>query len=57
MSSGDGYDVEPMSTEMLEDMCDGSQSRLRINSIEARYKIRDCIKRVQEEWKGDLLST
>ena len=31
MSSGDEYDAEPMSTDILEDIRDGSQSRPRIN--------------------------
>ena len=46
-----------MSTDMLEDIRDGSQSHPSINRIEARYKIRDCIKQRQLEWKGALLST
>ena len=40
ISSGDESDAEPMSTDMLEYICDGSQSRLSINSREARYMIR-----------------
>ena len=36
MDSGD----EPMSTDMLEYICDGSQSYLNVNSRYARYKIR-----------------
>ena len=44
MSSDDNSDAEPMSTDMLEDIPDGSQSHLSINSREARYKIRDHIK-------------
>ena len=43
MSLGDGYDAEPVSTDMLDDICDGCQSRLSINRREACYKIRDCI--------------
>ena len=54
MSSGYGYDA---STDMLEDICDGSQSHPIVNRRESRYKIRDCIKQIQEEWKGALLST
>ena len=42
---------------MLKDICDGSQSNPRLNSREARYKICDCVKRNQEEWKGALIST
>ena len=31
MSSGNEYDAEPMSTDMFEDIIDGSQSHPRIN--------------------------
>ena len=44
MSSGNESDDEPMSMDMLEDIRDGSQSHPSVNRIEARYKIRDCIK-------------
>ena len=56
MSSGDESDAEPMSTNMLKDIRDGSQYHPSINSREARYKICDRIKRCQVEWKGELLS-
>ena len=46
-----------MSTEMLEDMCVGSQYHLSVKSRESRYKIHDRIKRGQAEWKGQLLYT
>ena len=36
MDSGNDYDDEPMSTDMLEDICDGSKSHPRVNRIEAR---------------------
>ena len=55
--SVDEYDDEPLSTEMLEDICDSSQYHPIINSREARYKIHDHIKRSQLEYKGDLLYT
>ena len=45
MSSGEESDAEPMSMEMLEDICDGNQSRPSINNTEACYKIFDFIKR------------
>ena len=38
MGSGDGSDDVSMSTEMLEYICDGSQSHPNVNKIEARYK-------------------
>ena len=49
MSSCDKSDAEPMSTEMLEYIRDGSQSRLSVNRRDACYKIRDCIKQSQAE--------
>ena len=57
ISSGDESDEEPMPTEMLEDIRDGSQSHPGITRIEAHYNMRDCIKRGQAERKGALLST
>ena len=57
MDSGDESDDEPMSTEMLEKNRDSSKSCMSVNRIEARYKISDCIKQRQSEWKGALLST
>ena len=56
MASGDESDSEPMSTEILEDTRDGSQFHTSINSREARYKIHDCIKQGQVEYKRPLLS-
>ena len=44
MDSGDESDDEYMSTEMLEEIFDGSKSHPRVNRREARYKIRDRIK-------------
>ena len=41
MLSRDEYDDEHMSMDMLEDICDRSQSHPRINSKEVHYKIRD----------------
>ena len=46
-----------MSTEMLEDIRDGSQSHPNVIRIEARYKLRDCIKQRQLEFKGELKAT
>ena len=57
MSSGNDSDAKPMSTDMLEYICDSSQSHPCINRREARYKVRDQIKRGQAKWKGALLST
>ena len=57
MDSGDESDDEPMYTEMLEEVPDGSKSCLNVISSESSYKIRDHIKQRQSEWKGTLLST
>ena len=43
-----------MYTEMLEDISDRSKYNPNVNTIEARYKIRDHIKQRQSEWKGAL---
>ena len=57
MSSVDESDTEPISTEMLEYICGGSQSHTNMNRRDARYNICDCIKQSQVEWKGALLRT
>ena len=57
MDSGDDYDDEPMSMEMLEDIYDSSKSHPSVNRREARYKLCDHIKQGQSEWKGVLLYT
>ena len=44
MPLGDESDAEPMSTNMLEDICDGSQNHPGINRIEAQYNKCGCIK-------------
>ena len=44
MDSGNQFEDEPMSTQMLEDIYDGSKSHPSGNRIEERYKIRDRIK-------------
>ena len=43
--------------EMLEDICDGSQTYLNVNKREARYKIRDRVRQKQSEWKGVIKDT
>ena len=54
MNSGNCSYDDPMSTEMVEYICDGSQSHPNVNRRETRYKIRDSIKQRQLEWKGAL---
>ena len=57
MDSGDEPDHDIISTDMLEEICDGSQTHLNVNRRKARYKIRDCIRQLQSEWKGVLKAT
>ena len=54
MNSGDESDHDLISTEMLEDIRDGSQTHPNVNRREARYKICDRIRQRQSEWKGAL---
>ena len=51
INSGDESDHDLISTEMLEDICDGNQTHPNVNRREARYKIRDRISQSQLEWK------
>ena len=44
IDSGDESKYGPISTEMLEDIRDGSQYHPNVNRREAHYKIRDQIK-------------
>ena len=57
MDSGDQSDDEPMSTEILEDINFESQIHKNVKRREARYKIRDIIKKIQPEQKGALKAT
>ena len=52
MDYGDESYHDPISTEMVEDICDGSKSHPNLNMIEARYKKCDHIKQRKLEWKG-----
>ena len=53
ISSGES-DHDLISTEMLEDICDRSQTHPNVNKREAHCEIRDCVKQRQSEWKGEL---
>ena len=44
---GDESDPDLISTEMLEDIRDGSQTHPNVNRRESRYKIRDSIRQRQ----------
>ena len=57
INSGDDSDHDLISTEMLEDICDGIQTNMYVNRREALYKIRDHIRKIQSEWKGALKDT
>ena len=47
INSGDESDHDIISTEMLEDIRDGSQTHTNVNIREARHKIRDSIRQRQ----------
>ena len=47
ISSDNEFDAEPMSMDMLEDICDESQSYPIINRTETLYKIHDHFKQRQ----------
>ena len=49
---GDESDHDLISMEMLEEICDRSQTHPNVNRREARYKIRDHIRQRQSEQKG-----
>ena len=54
IDSNEKSDDDHISTEMLHDICDGSQTHPNVDKREARRKIRDRIKQRQSEWKGAL---
>ena len=47
LDSGDESDYKSMCTEMLEDICDVSQSHPDVNRRDVCYKISDSIKQIQ----------
>ena len=49
INSGDESDHDLISTEMLEDIRDGSHTHPNVNRREAHYKIRDRIRQRQSE--------
>ena len=57
INSGDKSDHDIISTEMLEDIRDRSQTHTNVNRREARYKIRERIRQRKSEWKGELKAT
>ena len=57
LDSNEESDHDFISTEMLEDIRDGSQTHPNVNKREARYKIRDRVRQRKLEWKGALKAT
>ena len=57
MDSGDESDHDIISTEILEDIRDGSQTHTNVNRREARYKIYYSIRQKKSECKGELKAT
>ena len=57
LDSNDKLDHDLISTEMLEDIRNGSQTHLNVNKREARYKICDRIRQKESQWKGYLKDT
>ena len=56
LDSNEQSNHDLISTEMLEDIRDGSKTHPNSNKKEARYKIRDRVKRKESQWKGALKS-
>ena len=57
LDSNEKSDHDLIPTEMLEDICDGSQTHRNANKRETRCKIRYLIEQKQSEWKGALKPT
>ena len=51
LDSNEESDHDLISTEMLEDIHDGSQTHPIVNKREARYEIRDRIRRKESQRK------
>ena len=47
INSGNESDHDLISTEMLEDICDGSHTHPKVNRRESHYKIHDSIRQRQ----------
>ena len=57
MDCGDESDHDRISTEILEDSRGGIQSHPNVNLKKSHYKIHDCIRQRQSEWKGASKAT
>ena len=50
IDSNEQSDHDLISTEMLEDIRDVSQTHPNVNKREARYKICDCVRQKESQW-------
>ena len=57
LDSNEQSDHDLISTEMLEDIRDGTQTHPNVNKMEARYKICDRVRQKESQWKGALKAT
>ena len=57
LDSNEESDHDLISTEMLEEIRDGSQTHSNDNKREARHKIHDRVRQRQSEWNGALKAT
>ena len=57
LNSSDESDHDIIPTDMLHDICDGSQTHPNVIKREARYKIGDRVRQRQSDWKLLLKST
>ena len=57
INSDEKSDHDLISTEMLEDIRDGSQTHPNVNKREERYKRHDRVRQKESQWKGSLKAT
>ena len=57
MDYGNESNDDPISTDILEEIRDGSQYHPNVNRRGVHYKIRDHIKQRQPEWKRAIKAT
>ena len=57
INSGNESDHDLIYTEMLQEICDGSQNHPNVNKREARYEIRDRVRQKELQWKLELKAT
>ena len=54
LDSNEQSDHDIIYTEMLEDICDGSQTHPNVNKRESSYKIRDSVRQKELQLRGAL---